>query len=256
MKYCHIIALNQNRHIAAKKAAVGFTLMELLVAVTLLSIVMTSVYSLTNATLGAWRTVETGYDLHVEARSFIRLFTHEYNNIAVRAAHLFEGDSSDIVMFVIAQPLDLEQGEGPRLIRVEYSYNRNKRSIEREEALVKAALPPPQTEGESISSDRIKLDRSYKVTVANNVTRFNLRYVWVPIAEVLDPFEPPVPEPPIFFDKNPSEYGYPQAVEISLEFTAPEEPERKYEMVIMLPMRAPSGRLHRDQLEAMLDEIV
>ena len=238
---------------AQRAGLTGFTLMELLVSVTLLSIVMTSVYSLTNSTLHAWRSVEGGYDMHLEARSVMTLFSHEYNNIAGRAAHLFEGDKSSIVMFVVAQPLDLEQGEGPRLMRVEYSYNRSKRSIVREEALVEAALPLPETEGQSIDPGRIKLDRPYKVTVANNVNQFSLRYVWAPAAPVRPPHEPPVPEPLIYVNKHKDKQGLPQAVEITLELFEPDDSDKSYNMVVTLPMRAPSERLPLHHLEAMFD---
>lgn len=232
----------------------GFTLMELLVAVTLLSIVMSSVYSLTNSTLAAWRSVESGVDIHLEARSVMTSFSHEYNNIAGRAAHLFEGDDSSIVMFVIAQPLDLEQGEGPRLMRVEYSYNRSKRSIEREEALVEAALPLPNAEGDAIEPGRIKLDRPYKATVANNVSYFRLRYVWAPMPEERAPYDPPIPVSLFYVDRHQEKRGLPQAVEVSLGLFEPEDPERIYEMVITLPMRAPSVRFPLENLEAMFDD--
>jgi prepilin-type N-terminal cleavage/methylation domain-containing protein len=232
----------------------GFTLMELLVSVTLLSIVMASVYSLTNTALGTWRTVENSFDLQFEMRSFITLFSHEYNNIVGRAAHLIEGDSNSIVMFVIAQPHDLEQGEGPRLMRVEYAYNRSKRSIEREEALVDAALPLPEAEGQAIDPGRIKLDRPYKTTVANNVLRFDLQYIWAPTPAMGLPEEPPIPEPLIYRDRHKDKQGLPQGLEISIELADPEMPEKTYPMIVTLPMRAPSMRLPLHHLEAMFDD--
>ena len=227
--------------------------MELLVSVTLLSMVMASVYSLTNTALGAWRTVENGVDLQFEARSFITLFSHEYNNIVGRAAHLFEGNSSSIVMFVVAQPLEFDQGEGPRLMRVEYSYNRSKRTIEREEALVEAALPLPEEEGQSIDPGRIKLDRSYKTTVATNVTRFGLQYIWAPIPAEGLPEEPPLPEPLIYRDRHKDKQSLPQAVAIDLQFVDPENEEKTFPIIATLPMRAPTVRYPRHHLEAMLD---
>ncbi len=237
-------------HISSRR---GFTLMELLVSVTLLSIVMASVYSLINSALGTWRTVEGGFDMQFEARSFITLFSHEYNNIVGRAAHLFEGDSNTIVMFVIAQPMDLEQGEGPRLMRVEYSYNRSKRNIEREEALVEAALPLPETEGQPMDPGRIKLSRPYKVTVANNVTHFGIQYVWAPVPVITVPEEPPIPEPLIYLDRHKDKQSLPQAVEITFELADPDDKEKTYPMIVTLPMRAPTMRLPRHHLEESLN---
>lgn len=231
----------------------GFTLAELLVAATLLSIVMTSVYTMTNTAMRSWRAVERGFDVHQEARNFMTLFSHEYNNIVGRAAHLFDGDDSSIEMFVVAQPLDLEQGEGPRLMRVSYSYNRSKRSIEREEALVEAALPLPVSGEEDLDPGRIKLSRRHKDTVANNVNRFSLQYVWAPTPQVISPFEPPIPEPLIFVKRHRQRLGLPQAVEITLEVFDPDDSERTYPMTLMLPIRAPSLRRPRELMEAALD---
>ncbi|HDP35153.1 MAG TPA: prepilin-type N-terminal cleavage/methylation domain-containing protein [Candidatus Hydrogenedentes bacterium] len=241
------------RPLFARKSRRGFTLAELLIAVMLLSLVMTAVYSMTHTALNAWRSVENGYDIYAEARNVMTLFSHEYNNIVARAAHLFEGDNKKIVMFVIAQPLDLEQGEGPRLLRVEYAYNRSKRSIEREEALVEAALPMPNPDGEPVEAGRIKLSRKYKTTVANNVKQFRLRYVWAPLPEEALPNEPPIPEPLIIIDRHLQRYGLPQAVEITFELFDPENEGQTYSMSATLPIRATSYRRSQQALEEMFN---
>lgn len=233
------------------RRAHGFTLVELLVATTLLSIVMSSVYALTHASLSTWRGVEEGYDMHLEARSFMTLFSHEYNNIVGRADHLFEGDNHSITMFVVAQPLDLDRGEGRRLMRVEYRYNRNRRTVEREEALVETALPQRPGYGEELDRSRIRLSRRHRTTVAENVVGFSLRYIWAPVPEDYDPSQPPVPEPLIYQDRHTNRYGLPQGLEITLELRNPEDRTIRYPLTTVLPMYAPNHRRNRQQLEDM-----
>jgi prepilin-type N-terminal cleavage/methylation domain-containing protein len=227
----------------------GFTLAELLVATTLLSIVMTSVYVLFNSSLRAWRTVESGFDAHLEARAFMSIFSHEYGNLVARANHLFEGKDDKLTMFVIAQPENLEEGQSRRLMRVEYSYNRGKNEVVREEAFVESALPAWPAEGQRIKQDRIKLGRKYRTVVVNNATAFKIRYIWVPARENWDPKTPPEPVPPIYMDVHKERWGFPQAVEITLEVTNPKDPEERYAVTSTFPMRLPTNR----QLEASLN---
>jgi len=139
-------------------------------------------------------------------------------------------------------------------MRVEYAYNRSKRSIEREEALVEAALPLPEAEGQAIDPGRIKLDRPYKTTVANNVKQFGLQYIWAPTPAIGLPEEPPVPEPLIYRDNHKDKQSLPQAVELTLEFVDPKNSEKTFPIGVTLPMRAPTVRYPRHHLEAMFDE--
>ena len=78
--------------------------------------------------------------------------------------------------------------------------------------------------------------------------------MWAPIPEILSPDEPPIPEPLMYVDKHKEKRGLPQAVEISLELVEPEDPTHVYKMLITLPMRAPSARFSRHDLETMLNE--
>lgn len=229
----------------------GFTLVELLVATALLSIVMSSVYTLTHASLRTWNLAEGGTDLYLEARNAVTLFSMEYNNMVGRASHLFEGDDKEIVMFVLAQPMDLEQGEGRRLMRVIYSYNRNKNTLEREEALVETALPKRPTGTEEIDRSRVKLAREYKSVIADNVVDFKLTYMWVPLPQDQLPDEPPVKIPPVYSDRHRPLWGLPQGVELRLKLRNPDEEEQEYEIKVTLPTRAPTIRMRNEQLEEM-----
>lgn len=227
----------------------GFTLAELLVATTLLSIVMSSVYVLFNSSLRAWRTVESGFDAHLEARAFMSIFSHEYGNLVARAEHLFEGKDDTITMYVVAQPENLEEGQSRRLMRVEYSYNRGKNEIVREESFVESALPGRSPDGQKMKRDRIKLGKKYRTVLVNNATAFAIRYVWVPLRENWDPKTPPEPVPPIYMERHQEQWGFPQAVEITLEVTNPKDPADKYAVTSVFPMRTPTNRVLSQQLD-------
>jgi prepilin-type N-terminal cleavage/methylation domain-containing protein len=230
----------------------GFTLTELLVATMLLSIVMTSVYVLFNSSLRAWRTVESGFDAHLEARAFMSIFSYEYGNLVPRAGHLFEGKDDSITMFVVAQPENLEEGQSRRLMRVEYSYNRGKNEVLREEAFVESALPDIAQDGKPVKQDRMKLGRKYRTVLVNNATAFNIRYIWVPLRENWDPKTPPEPEPPVYMERHLQRWGFPQAVEITLEVTNPKDSEDRYAVTSTFPLRIPTNRNARRALEELL----
>ncbi len=234
-------------------ARVGFTLVELLVATALLSIVMSSVYTLTHSSLRTWNLAEGGVDLHLEARNAVTLFMREYNNMTGRASHLFEGDDKTITMFVIAPPMDLEEGEGRRLMRVIYSYNRNKNTVEREEALVETALPKMPTNTREIDRSRIKLSRAYESTIAEHVVAFKITYIWVPLPEDQPPEEPPVPVTPVYMDQHQPLWGLPQGVELAMTLRNTDSEEEEYEVKITLPTRAPAVRMRNNQLEEMFN---
>ncbi len=233
-------------------ARAGFTLAELLVATMLLSIVMTAVYVLFNSSLRVWRTVESGFDAHLEARAFMSIFSHEYGNLVGRADHLFEGKDDTITMYVVAQPENFEEGQSRRLMRVEYTYNRGKNEVVREEAFVESALPGRSSDSQPVKRDRIKLSKKYRTVLANNVTYFKIRYIWVPLRENWDIKMPPEPEPPMYMKRHQQRWGLPQAVEITLEVTNPKDENDKYTVTSTFPMRAQNTRFTRQVLEMVL----
>ena len=236
-----------------RRVDAGFTLAEMLVATMLLSIVMTAVYSLFHTSISTWRMVEKGYDLQLEARSFFNIFAHEYGNVFGQAGYLCEGKEDTITLFVITQPENLEEGESRRLMKVEYSYNRSKREIRREEAFVEAALPkmPPKKE-DHIDVGRIKYGKKFKETVANNVVDFKIRYIWTPLPEKRDDKVPPEPIDPLYFDQHQQKWGLPDAVELTVAIAADKKEEEPYTITSTFITRAP----HQRRTQKMLDEMV
>ena len=245
-----------NRKTAVPIAAwrAGFTLVELLVATILLSTVLSSVYLLAHASLRAWSVTEGGFDVYREARSAFTLFGHEYNNMTARAGHLFEGDDRSITMFVIAQPMDLDEGEGRRLMQVRYSYNRNKRTLERSEALVQTALPKRPSDPKKFDRGRVKVGRAFKEVIAENVTRFKIRYIWVPAPENVKDDEAPRIIPPIYTDRHHNLWGLPQGVELTRTFRDPEDRKQTYTLKSTFPTRGGAHRMQKSALEKMIFE--
>jgi len=246
---------HRHHHAAPPAFRAGFTLIELLVATTLLSIVMSAVYTLTHASLRSWSYAESGFDPYREARSAFTLFSHEYNNMAGRAGHLFEGDDRQITMFVIAQPMDLDEGEGRRLMRVIYRYNRNKRTLEREEALVETALPKQPPDPKEFDRSRVKVAREYKTTVAENVTDLKITYIWVPAPDDIsnpNDEEPPVPVPAVYMERHDPLWGLPQGVQLAITLRDPDDDEKEYTLEATFPSRANAFRMPRESLEKMI----
>lgn len=231
----------------------GFTLAEMLVAATLLSIVMTAVYVLFHSAAGTWRLAESGFDAPRDTRFFLEQFQRECANTLTQAEYLCEGDDNRVTLFVLAEPLDVSQGEGRRLMRVEYVWNRNRGRLTRQEDYVVSAIPMmPATERDRRRVKRLKLDRGRRDVLLEGVTRFNLRYVWFPVPEIRSIAEPPPPEPPMFLDRLEQYWELPDAIEVSLRVEPPAEKDRAeepaFELTTLVPIRAPRKLLTRAML--------
>ena len=220
----------------------GFTLAELLVASILLSIVMTSVYTLFHSAIGAWRAVEKDFDAYQDARNAITLLKRETGNILGNAAHLFEGEEDRFTMFTVDEPMNVEESEGRHLLRVEYSFNRNKNALIREEALVETALPQAPPLGRELDRQRIKLKKREEFVIATNVLDFQVRYIWIPIE--VEPgavlIAPPPPATPVIIDRHKERWGLPQGVQVTLVVAESDGALEPLKVSAILPIRAPN----------------
>ncbi|HOJ69046.1 MAG TPA: prepilin-type N-terminal cleavage/methylation domain-containing protein [Candidatus Hydrogenedentes bacterium] len=235
----------------------GFTLAEMLVAATMLSIVMTAVYVLFHSAAGTWRLAESGFDAPRDTRFFLEQFQRECANTLVQAEYLCEGDDDSVTLFVLAEPLDVSKGEGRRLMRVEYTWNRNRGRVTREEGYVESAIPMmPVSEEDRRRAKRVKIDRGRRDVLLEGVTQFKLRYVWFPMPEVRSLMEPPPPEPPMYLERLEQYWGLPDAIEVTLRVEPPAEKgrveERPFELTTLVPIRAPRQPRTRAMLEKVL----
>lgn len=234
------------------RAMAGFTLAELIVATMLLSVVMTAVYTLFHSTIGTWRAVEDDYDTYQQTRTAMTQFQTDWHNVVARAAHLFEGEKDEITMFVIAEPMEMEDSEGPRLMRVRYMHRPGARELVREERRVETALPLAPPMNTELDRTRIRLGPRKTYVVATNVQDFTVRYVWVP--GVLKPaeFAPPPVEEPVRATRHRERWGYPQGVEVEIKLRDPKDRRNIVTLTNLMPTRANNYRHPRQALEKML----
>ncbi|MCX8066061.1 MAG: prepilin-type N-terminal cleavage/methylation domain-containing protein [Candidatus Hydrogenedentes bacterium] len=233
----------------------GFTLMELLVASAVLSIVLSSVYILFHSSIRTWKRLETGTNPEQDARLVMRLISRDVNNIIASAGHLFEGDDKSMVLFTTVEPLNKEAGEGTHLMRIEYRYDRTNKELEREEALVETALPKFPQPGKELDRSRVKLKKKKKFTIANNVEDFEISYIWVPLSEMQNSEEPPEPIEPIKLKKHKLCWWLPQGIEIKFSLKTPDKLNEKTEFVETFPIRAPSAHLTKAQIQKLIDSL-
>ncbi len=234
----------------------GFTLMELLVATMLLSIVMTAVYSAFHTSLNTWNAVEKEFEAYREARAAVHIFERELSCMLTNAAHLFEGDNKEVTMFAVTEPMDVEDSEGPHLMRVRYYYQRSQRTLMREEAMVETALPKAPPRAHELDRQRIKLGRKKKRVIANNVDRFDLEYIWIPQPPPRpDPKTPPSEVEPIVAREHRERWGMPQGIHLRMCVIDPVDRERTFPVDIIIPIRIPNYLRARKSIQEMLADV-
>lgn len=230
----------------------GFTLAELLVATILLSIVMTAIYTLFFTTIGAWRAVEEDYDVYQEGRNAMTLFGREWDNMVTRAGHLMEGEDDEITMYVVTEPMEIDEDRGRRMMQVRYRYKRASEELIREERMVETALPNQPQPGEELDRTRIQLGPREEFVVAKHVRDFKLAYLWLPVKENPDPKTPPEHIDPMPVDKHRERWGYPQGIELTMKLENPKDRDKDLEIHCEMPTRGMSVYRTRKQLEEML----
>ncbi len=228
----------------------GFTLLELLVATVLLSIVMSSVYTLFNTTIGTWRGVEERFTPYPDARNSMALIQREYENFVWPAAHLMEGGRNEVTLYVVSEPMDVSDTEGRHMMRVRY-YLANRRLM-REEALVEVALPVRPPDGRDLARDRIKVGRRNSFVLADNVRDFQVGYVWVPTPDERDMDYPPDWMEEIMVHGHRERWGLPQGLQIALTLYDPEGQAPDQTFLTRISTRGESNRLRYSELTQMI----
>ncbi|MBP8128614.1 MAG: prepilin-type N-terminal cleavage/methylation domain-containing protein [Candidatus Hydrogenedentes bacterium] len=234
----------------------GFTLAELLVAATLLSLVMASVYTLFSSTMRTWRRSEGAFDMHQVARTALAVFEREVENLMDEAGYLFTGEDDEVTMFVVAEPMDVEEAEGPHLMRVRYRFDRTGEELVREEALVEMALPNRPPDGKPVEPGKIKLKRKREFVIATHVRDFELRYYWIPAPDQRYENEPPQPTEHLVVDSHEEGWGLPQAIEARLTLTDPENPDREISFDVLRTLHTRTFYYPLRDLEKMLGDLI
>lgn len=229
------------------KGRAGFTLVELLVAGVLMSLVMGAVYTMFYTAMSAWNNAERDFDQRVEARGLVDRLERDLGNLAPGVPYLFEGGQDEVTMFVNCEPLSNPDRAGARLLRVRYRFEPNSHRVVREEALVTAALPLEEDLEGDAGRGRIRVEHETKMTLAEHVKAFELGYVWMPLPAPRNPEEPPVIVDPVRFTRQKKRWGYPQGVAV---FVLIEEPDAKevFPAAALFPMLAPNTMHSREEL--------
>lgn len=199
----------------------GFTLVELLVASVLMTIVLSGVYAMFSGVFNAWRGAEDNVHAYRDARVALGLMQREMAAIAPGTSHLVQGERDSLSFVALTEPMEPSLGEAPRLLWITYALERGRRndplSLVREEALVTGPIPPASLNPDGRFALQLDVAPSERFVLARDVQGIAFEYRWV------DSLAQPVPGQllePMIFDR--SIYRWPNAIQIELTL-APEQ---------------------------------
>ncbi len=201
----------------ARRRRAGFTLVELIVASTLLTIVMAGVYTTFSTSVRVWRSGESNYQTYEDARRAFGFLVRELRAIPQDALHLVNG-SEDMIEFVtLAQPMHVESGDWERLMLVRYRLVSEGRggaiTLRREEALVEGPLPVAGQTDDLGQPLEMALGRSYDFMLASGVERLSFYYMWA-LVKLRPPEMPPAWAEMV--GDTVVEAGLPETIEVTL----------------------------------------
>jgi len=231
----------------------GFTLVELLVATLLLTLVMTAVYALFSTVIQSWRSVESDDSLHRKARHAQRLLQRDYANLFGGAAHLMEGTGDSLSFYVVSAPMASEGGTTPQLLQIRYRFDNDTGELLRTEAIVTAPLPSPGQIEAGTNPTPEGLDPHAPQVIAQDLQHVSFTYVWIPQPEGAWWRNRPEPVSSLIAHYHRPTWGLPQAVNVTLEFS-PTEGASVAQSTLQLFTRGPSQRRERYQLENILGD--
>ena len=128
----------------------GFTLLELLVSLTIFSIITLAVYSAFAGGVGAWRRAQEFSATYQTARVVLDDLAHELKNAVTLGAGDFVGESRRLSFLTVRQPLPARGGPAePRITRVTYEVRRDRASATYALARVEASPVDGSPEGDT-----------------------------------------------------------------------------------------------------------
>lgn len=234
----------------------GFTLAELIVATTMISIVMAGVYTAMHTAVNVWRYGETDYDRYDDARYALGLFTREMQAVPGGTYPWFIGTDDEVEFFTMSQPMDVEEGTAQRALRVSYRLSgqsgKEGRQFVREEQIVESGLPYSVDCEDARRSGRTKLARKHEITLATNVKDLKIQYHWAPPSPPRNPAEPPPWLDMIIEDQNKKCWGLPQGISIELEMNGMSSESEPKTFTQYIAFRGSTSPLPRDLYDAFV----
>ena len=166
----------------ARQRRAGFTLVELVVASTLLTIVLAGVYTTFSTSLRVWRSAESNYQTYEDARRAFGFLVRELRSIPQDALHLVKGSDDAIEFVTLTQPMYVEGAGAERLMFVRYRLVSEQRGgpmvLQREEALVEGPLPRDRQMDDLGQPLAIALGRAHDFELASGVEDLSFYYMW------------------------------------------------------------------------------
>jgi len=176
-----------------RKHSKGFTLMELLVAMTTFSIVMGGVYAAFNDAARFWRESENDIDVFQQARVTVSVLERELRNVHQPAGFLFYGKGSgrkerrrdSIEFYTVSAPLAGDQQQVPQIMKVAYYLQRSRGrqrgyDLCRKEWIVRGPLPRKKDffQSEEPNDRLVDFERSRSVVLAEHVESMEFVHFW------------------------------------------------------------------------------
>ncbi|MBX7256369.1 MAG: prepilin-type N-terminal cleavage/methylation domain-containing protein [Candidatus Hydrogenedentes bacterium] len=251
--------MKKRKH-SQQSASPGFTLAELLVATTIITIVMTALFTAYSSSIRLWRTGESNLRSYQDARTSLGIIRRELQNILPGAIHLLKGTSDELEFIAVVPPMDVEEGSEPRTMWIRYRIKKGSGkaadSLVREERIVESSLPPvPPKDGE-IDRTVLKLGTEHQFELASDVDSFAIRYCWLPPKDEIkqeDPSLPPRPIKLIVLDELKEGSGMPQGIRIELTLVdksvSSKAKGQKTKFTMMTAFRGPTSEIDRDSFE-------
>lgn len=208
----------------APEADHGFTLAELIVASTLISIIMIGVYTTFSTALRSWQGGDANYRTYEDARLALGLLSRELQAIPPGTLHLIEASDDAIEFFTLSRPLHTPDGTETRVLRVRYRVKSlrsgNGGALMREEAIVESALPVWPHGESDIDTTRIRVGQRHEFEIATGVIKMEMRHYWIPKVK-RERNEPPRKLDLIIETDHRRGWGLPAGIEIALSLHDP-----------------------------------
>lgn len=161
----------------------GFTLAELVVATTLMSIVLLGVYTTFQSTILHWRNGSENERTYTDARRIFSILEHDLGGIpndrrGTDAREFFDGDERRIEFITVIQPMDLDERAIRRPMQVSYRVSDGR--LIREERTLDGPLLESAGPNSEIRRELLEFGRVFEAIVADDVIDFQLSYIWTP----------------------------------------------------------------------------
>jgi prepilin-type N-terminal cleavage/methylation domain-containing protein len=233
----------------------GFTLAELVVASTLISVVLIGVYHSFSTSMRVWRGGMANVDAYQDARTSMAILRRELQSIVPGSEHLVEGESDWILFYAEVPPLDVKLGHEPRVMQIRYRIRKSRddegRQLVREEAAVEGPLPPAGVDGETTEGTKLEVGRKRSFELATGVKRLRFEYFWLVVDEDVEELmarDFGGGMPPRFFEtvvenEQREGWGLPQGLRYRLTLHHPQDDEQELSFAGHAVYRGPTGSL-------------